>query len=220
MAKVDLWEIDKEILYFLRRKIADPSARGTDTIETFDGDGSKTRFVLSNKPFHNVIAGTADGGGRDYGDGYTVDVNSSTGSATVIFGTAPDAGSSNVTIQHHHGVQGTWIFPDLPFEEIGKSQYPRIGMETVDSSMDEAALGATTTHTDMLKDIVVFAENVEQLRSIVNDVKDAVFDNKKNFYNFNLMTVVGIGPIGKTPDRRERVVSQNVTVNIPFIYET
>lgn len=218
MAKTDLWEVDKELVHFLRRNISDPSGRGTTTLEQFNGDGSNTRFELANAAFHTVVVGTSDGGRREYGYGYALDYSSNTGTAAVIFGTSPNSGTNNVSILYHHG--DTWIHPDLPFKKVGMSEYPRIGMETISSAMAQIGLGTGMTRTSMLKDIVVYAENVQQLRGLVNDVKNSLINNKDQFYNMIFVQPVGMGPVNKEPDRHEKIVSQNITVEIPFIFET
>lgn len=226
MAKTDIWEVDKELMYFFRRTITDPSGRGSDTTESFNGDGTKTRFELAQPAFHHVQIGTADGSRIEekYGSKYTIQYDmqygAKTGTAAIIFGTAPNSGTNNVQIHYHYGSKGTWIYPDLPHERIALSDYPRIGMETVSSAMMQVGLGTGMTRSSMLKDIVVYAKNAKQLREIVNDVKDKLITNKDQFYYFTFIQPVGMGPVNKEPGRHEKVVSQNITTEIPFIFES
>ena len=224
MTKTDIWEVDQKILYFLRREMSDPSNRGTTVSQTLTGDGTTKRFNLTNAPFHNVIMGTSDGARRKYGSEYTIinDMESTTnrtGTAAIVFGSAPGA-SDTPEVLYHYGDSGTWIYPDLPHERMSLSNYPRIGQETISTTMTQVGLGTGLTRSSMLKDIVVYAKNLKQLREIVNDVKDALITNKDQFHYFNFMQPVGMGPINKEQGRNEKVVSQNITVEIPYIFES
>lgn len=222
MSTTDYYEIKKELVWLLRNNITDPKTRGSDTTETFSGNDSDTDFELSQAGAVNVSSVTVGGSPQSYGTDYTITENRNTKKYTISFNSPPATGSNNISITYHYG--GTWIYPDLPEVTLKVGSYPRIGIADVSGTQTEVSLNASTTRTSMLKDIKVFSLNNKELTDIVNDIKDTVISNKKSLYYVNLIIPAGLGPVMSEQDRSEhakhKVISQNLTVEMPFIYES
>lgn len=217
MTTVDQYDIDKELVWLLRNNVTDPLSRGSSGSQNYTATASQSVFVITQAGVTNITSVTVDSVSKTYGTDYTISESTTTSNYTVTFNT-PLSGGEAVSIGYHYG--GTWIYPDMPREDVQIGSYPRIGIKTLDSSMIEIDLGAAMTQTSTLKEIAVFSRNLSQLRSIINSVKTTIINNKKSLYNVQLMLPAGIGPIGNVPGRSQELLSQSMTVEFPFIFES
>lgn len=209
--------IDDELLYFVRNNATDPKGRVMSQTDEFNGDGSTVAFTLTKSPVFNITAVTVNGTSKSYGDDYSVSIDTDSTIATITFTTAPPVGTDNVDITYHY--QRTWIYPDLPLKTLKLDSYPRIGITNVSSPMIQLGVGTGATQTSMLKDIVVYGRSENEVNTIINELKNAFINNKDQFYSFNYIQPVGVGPMTKEEGRHEKIINRTLSVEIPFIVE-
>ena len=217
MSRLDYWEFDKELTYFLRNNVTDPKSRGTQRVQNTKVIGSsRTTIQLLETSVKNMKSITVAGSAIEYGTGYTLSEDDDL--ITFVTFVVPVTDGQTVIFTYQHGE--TWIYPDLPRKDLSLTSYPRIGIMPVASEISQIGLGTGISQTSMLYDVIVYAENADQLRDIMQDVKDAFLVNKKSFYNVNLILPISISPLIKDEGRNERIISQNFTIEIPFIWES
>lgn len=220
MSQVNFASIDDELLYFMRNNITDPEGRGSGGTYSTTATAGQTTFTISTAKIKNIKTVTVAGSSKDYGTDYSVSIT--TTNATVTLTTGANNGDA-VVITYHYG--NTWIYNDMPRTDITLGSFPRIAITDVNAAMREVALNATLTQMSMLKSITVCALSKKSLNDIITEVKNDMLANKKNFYNFNLIVPVGMGPVlpfnTVITDRGKEIetMQQNMDFEIPFVWE-
>jgi len=182
MTKYAITDITDEILIFLRNHITDPNSRGSDTTDTFSGDDSTTQFTLTESGVKNVKSVKIGGSAKTFGTDYTVTYDPT--STVVTFTTPPPSGTNNIEIEYHYG--NTWIYPDKPLKQLSLDSFPRISLTHVSGTFEEMGLNADMTKTDLIYSITAYAKTDNEVRDLINQVKNAFIDNKKSFHNLDL----------------------------------
>jgi hypothetical protein len=215
MSKIDIQNIDDEILYGIRNGITDPSSRGSSGTQTITGSGVTT-YPLAQAGITNVTSILIDSGTKTYGQDYTLTAEN-TMINQVVFATAVTTGSS-IVANYHYG--STWVYPDSPNKKLSLHSFPRIAITDVSTEISEFDLNAASNMSSKLKQIQVIGANPKLVTGIVNNIKDWIVDNKKGFYYMELIIPVNISPVTTWDDRGStEIVQQSITVEIPFIYE-
>lgn len=216
MAKTSWTAIDDELLIFVRNNATDPKSRPTTTSEDFSGNASDVDFTLTNNPVQNVRTITIGGASQTFGTDYIVAYRP--GNTVVTFTSAPGSGTNNITVTYDYGKK--WVYPDIPQETLKLDSYPRIGIVNVSSPMVQLGFGTGITQTSMLKDIIIYGENENQINTILNELKNAILNNKDQFFYFDFIQPVGVSPIIKEGGRHEKIISRNFSLEIPFLFES
>lgn len=216
MAKVDLIEVKGELVNFIRNQdILSIATRGVTTVtEEFNGDNSTTTFNLANSTSKNIRTVTVDAAAQTFGVDFTFDLVA----ATVTFIVAPPSGTDNVDVTYDFGPTDK-IFPDFPMADKKLSDFPRIAVELISGTTAEYALNADGNVTDYIATMVCYSESERQVENMVSDIRQALQDNKKNFFFFPFITPTAMGPPIVVPWGKQKIFQRNQDANVRFIYE-
>ena len=216
IAKIDIFEIKKELTVFLRNQdILSTSIRGVTTLtEEFNGTGAQTTFNLANSTVKNVRTTTVDTIAKSFGIDYTVNYEA----ATVTFLVAPPSGTDNVDITYDFGTTDK-IFPDFPQAYLDVDQYPRIAVEIISGTTSEFALNADENRSEYIVTIVAYDNDQSDIEEMIADVRKAIIDNKKSFFNFTFITPTSMGPLIISPFGEGKIFQRNQDCRVMFVYE-
>lgn len=224
MARIDWDNIIEEILIFVRNNATDTQTRVTEETDDQDGTGSKKVFTLTRDAIQNIksiLVGSNGASAQDFGTDYTVVYGAT--STVVTLTTAPGNGI-NVAFTYDYG-SPTWIYPDWPESNLSLASYPRISVDYVNVVTTPDGLNVEGDFNDVMFAVTIFAKDEQQLRSLVNELRDAFAGAKKSFYYISIagnsyVQPAGIGPIIKTTDRKEQIVQCTLTFRVPSLYES
>jgi len=207
-SQLNIEEIKTEIVVFLRNQdILTTTQRGvTTTTEEFDGDGNETDFTVSQANIKNVRSVTVDGSPVEFGSGYSVDYDT----ATITFASAPGVGTDNVDIQYDYGTDA--IFPDFPRPDLKISSFPRIGLDMIGMNTTELGIGGTSNQTDMSFSVIIFGPVLADVDTYVFRVRNAIQQNKKEFYNLKFITNAIVGPTLPFGEGKQKIFQKNVDI--------
>lgn len=216
MGRISFDSIIDEMVVFLRNNITDPESRPNTKTEYFSGDGSTVAFTLANtancKNVKTVHVGTT---AKTFGTDYTV----AYATATVItFTTAPASGTNNIKITYADGE--TWVYADYPRVDLTQKSYPRIAVDHTDVSTVPHGLNAQGDMSSILISVIIYAQKAHTVRTIIDEVRDDIADNKKSFYYFTYIYPVAVSAIIPSPNRAEQILQSTVDFRIPFAQET
>lgn len=223
MSYLDLTEIKEELVVFLRNQdVLSTSVRGvtTDTDDTFDGDDSTTQFLINRTNVKNIRSISVGGQSQSLGTDYTVDYSyndSGTIKCQITFTSAPATGTGNITLSYDYGTDK--IYPDHPRPELTISSYPRIAVTILGMDNEEVALGGGTIRTNMTFSVAIYDDSESNVDAIVELVRQAFMNNKKNFYYLRFITPVGLGPMVLSPERGDKIVSRTIDFIAPLNIE-
>lgn len=214
--EIDPMNIKQEISVFLRNQdVISTGTRGvTTTTDEFDGDGSTTTFTLTHSNVRNIRSVTVDGASKSFGTDWTMDYKTK----IITFTTAPGSGTNNVDVEYDYGTPER-IFTDYPRVDLHVRSYPRIAVEILSVTTKERAIGGRYTTSDIMIEIVCYDDNIRDLEVMVKKVRDAILNNKKNFYYFGFITPATMGPMFHDPARKEEILQRNMTFMIPHKME-
>lgn len=214
---VDEKAIRTELVVGLRNAdILSTSARGvTTTTQLFSGNGSTTVFTVTNgSTIKNVRAISISAVPKYFGTDYTV--NYVTGAIT--FTVAPASGSSNISVQYDYGTTDK-IYPGYPRDQVTISQYPRIHVVDLSSAISEVEIGGRTTMTNLNLSVIIYDDDTDDVLDLLKSVRTYLLNNKKNFYNFDFLTLKATGPMLPSPNRNDKIMQKNLDIMIPAQFE-
>jgi len=214
MAVKEMASISTELMVFTRNNITDPQTRPTSQTDNFTGDASRTNFILTKQGVKNVKTVTIDAVSKSFGTDYTVTYGAS--ETTIVFGTAP-GNSTAVQIIYDYG--DTWIYDDLPRNDLQIGSYPRIAVRITKTDIEEIGLGGVVTQTTITTEWKVLSTDEKEVLDLLTDIKSAIISNKKSFYNFDFITPVSTSEITASTGRNAEIVEGTLTCEIPFIFE-
>lgn len=126
------------LAHFLRSQVTeitrnDYSDRITTDSDNFTGDDSTTAFVLTNTP-DSITSVTVDGVNKYPYTDFNIDLDNK----TINFLAAP-GDTLAIVVNYRKGT--TWIWPDMPRDDLSFSSYPRIGVQTLSEVRTQQGLG-------------------------------------------------------------------------------
>ena len=118
-------KLKNALINCMRKRITDPAGRGTDKIDTFQGNGAMLTFSMSASPICYVSSvSTAESGTMQLLTDYEIDFGSNTESGIITFKIPPIVSSgNNITVNYRYGVN--WIYDDQPHVT---AEMPRISV--------------------------------------------------------------------------------------------
>ena len=213
MTVINIWEIKKEWVFFLRnqdiftttlRQVTTDSDTGTFTADT--------EYLIDFTNVKNVRSVVVASVALTYGTDYTVNPDFDDGGTIKckIEFTNPQTGA--YTITYDYGPDR--IFPDFPREALAISSFPRIGSDIISAPSelysfngDQLATVNITTN--------VYADNIQQINDYITAISQAVKDNQKNFVFIGpFVRKVSVGPILKIPAEisLDKIFQQNIDI--------
>ena len=219
MANIDWFNLKQELVIFLRNQnVFTISTREvTTTTDTFSGDDSETEFDLAHTNVKNVRLVSVDSGAKIFGTDYMVDYEGDN-VGRVTFSTPPAGGTDNISIQYDYGSNDR-IFPDWPKNSLGLSNYPRIAVDVILAATEEIAIGGAVTRSDVTASMTAFANSTKTVDDLLTGARNAILNNKKNFYYFGFVSPISLSPIIESPDRREEILQRTQDFKIENIIE-
>lgn len=215
MTVTDIRDIKEELVVWLRNNITDPSSRMTAGSIVETADGTQTEFITAHADAANITSVTVSGVAQSFGTDYTTDYKNDTmsGSPSITFNTAPTSG---VEIQVNYEYGTPWIFPDYPHVNLSLDNYPRMSIDIIASREEPMGIGGTTTISDYMVSIIAFAKRTEVVDDLLQEARSGLIANMKNFYYFDYIQPTGYGPMGRHPERHDKIFSRNLDGIIKF----
>jgi len=214
---INLNQIKQELVVFLRNSdIISISDRGvtTSTNESIGtGDNVEVDFALAESNAKNVRNVKLDGSAQTFGTDYTVDYST----YTVTFSSAPGSGVV-ITATYDYG-SGDSIYPDFPRTDLGITSYPRIAVAVTSVATNEIALGGLDTMSDLLLSIYVYANGMVNVDTYIKTIRQAILENKKDFYYLVFITPVTQSPLINEPARGDKIYTRSIELRAPFNLE-
>jgi hypothetical protein len=139
---LNITEPEEMLTEFLRAELTEPtrvgiSARHTNTTETQTANGTASQFTVTNTKLLCINNFTANSVVMKKYQDYDVDLRNN----RITFAIPPSAGSSNIIIDYDYNTAGTsWIYPDMPRVDLGRTSYPRIGVLLISEGGDPMGL--------------------------------------------------------------------------------
>ncbi len=152
-----------------------------------------------------------------YDDIAVVEADSDSFGTTITFGTAPAAGDANIVVSYDYTsdtAKTERVYPDFPRTDLTLKHYPRLGIDIIASPSREVGANADLVLTDMFIRTIAYATKTKDVDDMINDIRSDIINNKKNFYNFNLISPVSMGPVDPEPNRHKKVVSRSCDFKI------
>lgn len=215
MATTNLFDIKQELVVFLRNQdIITASDRGITTEQdtgTFSGD---TTYTVATNPTLLKNIRNIEVGGNDltFGVDYTVNYNVGEIAFTV-------AQTGAYVIDYDQGATDR-IFPDYPQAYLTLTNFPRIAVDIVAGTTNEQALGGTTTLNEFQLSIVAYDKSQTEVEEMISRIREAINDNKKNFYYVPFYTLTGMGPMIISPFGENKIVQRNQDAIGRFVFDT
>ena len=218
MAKTSVYDLKREILYFLRNQDILSTTERSVTTDTDTGTFSADSTHLINRNnIKNVRSVTVGGSALSYGDDYTYDVDfddSGTIKCKITF-TSPQTGA--YSIPYDYGPDR--IFPDFPQPHLRLSDFPRVACDIMSGITSEFELGAGGNFTEYMVTIVAYDKDQSDVEDIIASVREKLQDNKKNFYYSPFITPTAMGPLLVSEFGKNKIFQRNQDCIVRFVYE-
>lgn len=213
-SQINLDDLKNEFTNFLRVNLTDSRSRITEVSQYFSGDDSTVLFTPTNtSSYQSTVYVKIDGTTQTYGDDYTV--NWVTGAIT--FTTAPASGSNNIELKYGYGTSAM-VFPDMPREDLRASSYPRVGWG-LSMTTDELSVGGQAFKTDLRFTVLLLGEDALALDQLVEELRNAVQNNRTGFYNFRYIYPSNVANITVSEDISKEILGRVVELVAPDRYE-
>lgn len=108
------------------------------------------------------------------------------------------------------------IFTDMARKDLTLSSYPRISIEQVSKSTENFSLGGEDFINSEIYQVVVFSENEEYVEDHIKSIETLFKNNAKNLYYAKYIKPTGQGPVIKTPNRSNTIISKNIDLMSQF----
>ena len=218
MAKTSIYNLKREILYFLRNQdILSTTEREVVTATDTGSFSADSTHLINRNNIKNVRSVTVGGSPLTYGDDYTYDMDfddAGTIKCKITF-TSPQTGA--YSIPYDYGTDR--IFPDFPQPHLKLSSFPRIGFDIISGTTAEHELGAGSNFTEYMLSIVAYDKDQDDVEALIASVRGKIQDNKKNFFYSPFVTPTAMGPLLVSEFGKNKILQRNQDVIVRFVYE-
>jgi len=210
-----VYDREWDILIHMRNNLTDPEARGTDTTDTFTGDGIETNFVLTNTLVKNVSEVRVGATTYYRGYDYLVTYGEGTGTTTVTFLVAP---TGSIEVDYHYGT--TFIAMEVARQDSGM---PRCILMQI--TANEEFLGLGEDHGSGKKASVLLlvhrfevrGEYAGQVKSIVNQAWNIVSGMRhERIYHLRMIQAADLTNFDYDPELK--LYKQQFTIRSEWIH--
>ena len=201
-------------VFFRNNDIVTTTERNvTTTTNTLTSTGA-TAFTLSNTSgVRNIryvtMAGVTQTMYRDLTPSYTA--------GTITFTAAPSTGTS-VVVNYDRGSSDR-VYGDLPREDIDRLNYPRLMVKVLNGVTKEFALGGDANITDYLITAQMWSTTIRRLNTGIDEIRDNVLNNKKNFYYCPFVTISHMGAMQEDYTRGDKIFTRAIDLTGRFVVE-
>lgn len=201
---LNLTNIKDELVVFLRNQdILSTTQRGVTTSNATGTLSNEDTITISRTNVKNIRSITVDAASKSLGTDYTVDYNHTNG-CVITFGSAQ---TGDYVVSHDYGTDK--IYPDFPRDDLTIDSYPRIAADIMSIATEPLGIGGSEFISDLTFTIVVYANNVDDIDSYIQSIKDAMITNAKLFYYLSFVKPILIGPLINSPDRSNEIMQRN-----------
>jgi len=209
------YNLQEELVVFARNQdLLTTTERGVTTANgTFSYTSGAPTFTLANTKVFNIryvtVAGATVSAYRDFLPNYN------SGTFTL---TATPSNPSTVIARYDYGTDDT-VYSELPREIVDRLHLPRLMVRCLTGQTEEFALGAGSNITDRMITFQVWATTVKKVNNVVTNIRTAIIENKKNFYNTPFMKINSITPLQQSIGPEPEILSKAVDCDARFIVE-
>lgn len=219
--QINLTNIKREIINYLRVNLTDPKSRGTTTLATLSGTGVATDFLVNVSTIKGIInvehpVNTA----LTYGTDYTYDTDyddSGTKKLKISFTAAPASGTDNIEVNYTYG--STWIYPDYSQVQSTLSDFPRVTVDVLLASTNDDSLDGAHKLTNITISITVNDFKPERLDSIIDEIRGLMLNKQKTFYYSKYITPSNISPLIYTENTNNKIFQRTIDFDSLFNFE-
>jgi len=212
MSNIDIWEIKKEWVFFLRNQDIFTTTQRDVTTATETGTfAADDEFIINRTNVKNIRSVTVDGNVLSYGIDYNVDIDylDTTIKCRITFTTDQ---TGDYTIVYDYGSDK--IFPDFPRDDLTLSSFPRIGADVISTTSELLDMDGTLV-TAVSITTIVYTERLKDLANYITDISTSLQANKRNFYYIGKFVYkISVGPILKIPEEisLDKIFQQNIDI--------
>lgn len=219
MTTLDFWEIKEEQCVFLKNQNVLTIAERGVTTQTDTGTYAfpTSSHTIARANVQNIRSITIAAVLKVLGTDFTVDYTNNAGASQNCLITFLSPQSGAYSIIYDYGTDR--IFPDYPRADLTITSYPRISVDVLSSDSTEGAIGGGSVITNVSITVTAYAVSERKVESIIKAIRNAYLANKKSFTQLKFITVIGMGPILLSPNRRDKIVQRNIDLMSPLNYE-
>lgn len=215
----DMQKIDDELLNVFRSNLNsyDTKSRVTEMTKTILTT-SETTYFISN--FMNYISSvTLDGTALTFGAEYTINWRDDN-KGSITLSEEPDTDLDLVIVYGEKLNRGSFIYPDLPRNDLSLDKYPRIGFRT---SFTREMIGgdgnnAAFNNTGLLQ-IKVVALTTAEINKLITALDTYILNNFKSFYYIRYIDPSSISNYDNFGDNTDKPLFKIIEYNIPHKYQ-
>ena len=218
MSTIDEYEIEKELINFLRNEDI-ISIANRDVVTTTQNEtavGGETYIDLTNTNVKNVRLFTINSSTQSYGTDYSIDFDGDNPGRISI--TSALSLNDVTAIQYDYGATDS-IYPDFPRVDLNYGSYPRVSCIITSASSRDIAVGGQAQLSDIMVSITVFGENKKNIYSMSKDIRDSIQNASKSFYNFEYIHPLNSGRLMHEPNRNDKIDQKTDDYKIPNVLE-
>lgn len=213
------FNVRKELVEFLRNSdILTITERGVTTESDTGTFASDSTHLIDDATVKNIRSITVGGSPIALGTDYTTDMDFDDSGTRKCKFTFTSAQTGDFVISYDTGSDK--IYPDFPRDDLSISSFPRIAVDTQDSTSDSFGIGGNDYITDMGITVVGYAKTTQKIDDIITKVRTAIITNNQNFFYLKFIKPVGKGPILSDPEGKKEIFSRNVDFLSKFNVET
>lgn len=216
--RIDESEWVIEISKFLLKNVTDPNSTlrpYTTRTQSIQGVAGTYTYNLTYQPVKMGTVTVNDVSKSEFTD-YYINYNDKTAQKTITF--RADPGNNTIAVTYYTATD--WLVrggrPQIP---INIDDYAYIVVDTLPYPTRDGALGGSADRSDPKFVVNIFSRSADTIKSLTEQVRQKIQENKKNFYNFNYIHVINTSEIRKEAGRHDKVLARSIELEVPFHYE-
>ena len=215
MTRTDFSNLQEELIVFFRNNdiVSTTDRSATTTTNTLTATGGTTFTLTNTSGMRNVRYVTVGGATKTM---YR-DMTPSYVGGTITFTAAPS--TSSAVVINYDKASSDRVYGDLPREDIDRLNYPRLMVKILSGATEEFSLGGGPNITDYLITAQMWSTSISALDTGITNIRNAVLDNKKNFYHSPFVTVQSLGAMQEDYSRGDKIYTRAVDLTARFVVE-
>ena len=212
---IDEGNVRQELVVFLRNKdVLTITERGVTTSQDTGTFSAASSHTLATNPTlaKNVRDITVASSALSFGTDYTV--NYTTGLITFV------SNQTGAYVINYDQGSGDKIHPDFPRDDLSISSYPRIAVDTQDSSTEPLGIGGNDYMTEVGITVVAYASTTKKIDTLITSIREDMITNNQGFYYLKFVNPVGRGPLIKDPSSKKEIMSRSLDFLSKFNVES
>ena len=216
----DVQKIDDELLNSFRSNLNyyDSLNRVVDTIlPTITTTTSDIYFVSAKMNYIKTVE--LDGNELKFGKDYIIHWRD-TNKGSIELLQAPTAGQELDIVYGLVGANGSFIYPDLPRNDISLGKLPRIGFRTnyTRELVGGDGLNIAVNNPGLLQ-VKIIAESTSEINKLITALDSFIFNNFKKFYYIRYIDPSTIGNYDNFSDNTDKPFQKILEYNMPHKYQ-